>query len=270
MTPLPSTAHVSTRPGRHDDLAVHHWPNPQATWIAVLVHGYGEHLGRYEEVARRLGDDGALVVGPDHVGHGRSGGERVSIADFEPVVDDLHDVVADARADHPGLPVVLIGHSMGGMIAARYAQRYGDGLSALILSGPVLGSWAALALADLPEIPEIPIDVATLSRDPAVGEAYSNDPLVWHGTFRRETLLALRSELELITEAGDLGDLPTLWMHGSEDELVPIDATRAGIEAIRGTDLTERIYPGARHEIFNETNRADVLATTTAFALEHV
>src|SRR5690625_7359025 len=89
-------------------------------WIAVLCHGYGEHIGRYDWVARTLNEAGAAVYGADHAGHGRSAGPRVLIADFEPVVEDLHRVVEYARTRHPGLPTLLIGHSMGGMIAARY------------------------------------------------------------------------------------------------------------------------------------------------------
>ncbi|MBA9006086.1 alpha/beta hydrolase [Thermomonospora cellulosilytica] len=252
--------------GRNGAVAARSWPRPDPRYLAVLVHGYGEHLGRYDHVVRALADHGASVCGLDHVGHGRSAGERVLITDFEDVVADLHTLVTDARADAPGLPVVLIGHSMGGMIAARYAQLHRDELTALVLSGPVLGRWDALQmLLGLEEIPEIPIDPTTLSRDPAVGEAYAADPLVWHGPFKRPTLEALDRCIRTINEHGSLGDLPTLWVHGEDDQLVPPAGTRTGIEAIRGSDLTERIYPQARHEVFNETNSAEVLGDVTAF-----
>ena len=98
----------------------------------------------------------------------------------------------EARADHPGLPVVLVGHSMGGLIAARFAQRYLDELAALVLSGPVVGGNPAFEmLLEMDPIPEIPIDPAILSRDPAVGAAYAADPLVYHGPFHKATLRAL-------------------------------------------------------------------------------
>ena len=138
--------------------------------MVILAHGYGEHIGRYEHVAAALVERGAVVAGPDHLGHGQSEGERVLVADYEHVIDDLHAVVRRSTADHPGLPVVLVGHSMGGLIATRYAQRHGDGLAGLVLSGPVLGSWtAATDLLALDEIPDVPLDPDTLSRDPAVG-----------------------------------------------------------------------------------------------------
>src|SRR5699024_4527967 len=156
--------------GSTGQLTVYRWQDGEPSWIAILIHGYGEHLGRYNHVADRLVRAGAAVFGPDHIGHGRSDGERVLVEDFEPVVDDVHLVVQQAHATYPNLPTVVVGHSLGGMIAARYAQRYGDGLTALVLSGPVLGSWEVTALADLAEIPDEPLDVSTLSRDPRVGE----------------------------------------------------------------------------------------------------
>lgn len=242
------------------------WPAPLPRYIALLAHGYGEHMGRYDYVAQRLVDHGAAVFGPDHQGHGKSEGERVAIKDYEDVIADLRRVEERARATHPGTPVVLIGHSMGGMIAAHYAQHYGYGLAALVLSGPVLGTWeAATSLLALDEIPFSPIDVGTLSRDPEIGRIYQDDPLVWHGPFKRPLLVALAHCLQDINTGGRLGDLPTLWIHGEQDQLVPPAETRVGIENIRGEALTERIYPGARHEVFNETNKDEVLSDVTAF-----
>ena len=252
--------------GVRERIVVRVWPAGRPRYVAVLAHGYGEHIGRYEHVADVLVRHGAAVYGPDHMGHGRSGGERVLITDFEDVVTDLHAAAGQARAVHPGLPMVLIGHSMGGMIAARYAQRYGDGLAALVLSGPVLGPRIAIrTLLELEEIPDVPIDTATLSRDPEVGAAYAADPLVWHGPFKRPTVEAFDRCLATISSGGRLGALPTLWVHGAADELVPLKDTRTGIEEIRGDRFTEIIYPGARHEVFNETNRDEVLADVTAF-----
>ncbi|GAA3672350.1 alpha/beta hydrolase [Nonomuraea antimicrobica] len=245
---------------------VREWPHERPRYLAVLVHGYGEHIGRYEYVADRLVRHGAAVYGVDHMGHGRSEGDRVLVEDFEDVVTDVHSAEEHARAEHPGAPVVLIGHSMGGMIAARHAQRYGPRLAALVLSGPVIGVWEIVpTLLAYPEPPDTPIDPATLSRDLSVGAAYADDPLVWHGPFRRATLEAFATTLDTITKTGSLGTLPTLWVHGADDELVPLSGTRIGIEAIRGTTLTERIYAGARHEAFNETNKDEVLDDVTSF-----
>jgi alpha-beta hydrolase superfamily lysophospholipase len=255
--------HVLT--GTRGTLAVREWPHPRPRYIALLVHGYGEHSGRYEEPAAVLGAHGAVVYGPDHVGHGRSAGERVVVEDFEDVVTDVHAVADLARAAYPGLPLVLVGHSMGGLISARYAQRYGDELTALVLSGPVIGAWELPGrLLALDEIPDTPISPAALSRDPAVGAAYAADPLVWHGPMKRPTVEAFARTLQTVDKGGDVGALPVLWLHGDDDRLVPLDGSRVGIERLGGT-LTERIYPGARHEVFLETNRAEVFADVTGF-----
>jgi len=237
--------------------------------VVLLAHGYGEHVGRYEHVAAALVANGAAAYGVDHVGHGKSEGERVLIADFERVVDDLHQVDLRARAEHPGAPVVLIGHSMGGLIAARYAQWYGDSLAALVLSGPLVGAWEPLGqLLALPELPDVPLDSTTLSRDPEVGKAYENDPLVWHGPFKRPMLEAIQAGLAAIEQGPSLGSLPLLWAHGEDDQLVPLAGSRRGIERLRGERFVERIYPEARHEIFNEINQDEVLADVTAFVDE--
>lgn len=255
-----------TLAGHAGDLVGRSWAPAHPQWIAVLCHGYGEHVGRYQWVASTLNRAGAAVYAADHAGHGRSAGERVLIRDFEPVVDDLHAVVEYARQHHPGLPVILIGHSMGGMIAARYTQRYGGGLTATVLSGPVLGSWQTVDdLLALEQIPSTPIDPSTLSREGAVGRAYAQDELVWHGDFKRPTLQGLHEAMATIDAAGSIGDTPLLHLHGEDDQLVPPAPSLDGLQRLRGSATEVLTYPGARHEIFLETNRDQVLADVVAF-----
>jgi len=253
--------------GRAGRIFVRRWTGDGDRFVALVAHGYGEHSGRYDHVAVELvGIGAACVYAPDHLGHGQSVGERALINGFEPVVDDLHAVAERARDDHPGLPVVLIGHSMGGLIATLLAQRYAGELAALVLSGPLIGANPGLdLLLELDPIPDVPIDPTILSRDPDVGTAYAADPLVYHGPFRRETVSAMVAAIEAVAGGGDLGALPTLWIHGQSDQLVPYDATSGAIARIRGTALEHEVYPGAAHEVFNETNRVDVLAHVTSF-----
>src|ERR687889_374917 len=155
--------------GRHGELTARTWRGDTGpTHVVLIAHGYGEHVGRYERPADALTADGAVVYAVDHVGHGRSEGDRVLVEDFEDVVDDLPLLDETARREHPGLPVVLLGHSLGGLIAARYAQRHGDTLTALVLSSPLVGRWDAVhALLALDDIPDVPLDISTLSTDPA-------------------------------------------------------------------------------------------------------
>lgn len=260
------TATATEIEGTRGPIHVHEWLNPEARYVALISHGYGEHARRYDHLAGRLLADGAAVSAPDHRGHGRSEGERALVDDLDAGVDDFHLVAERAAAAHPGLPIVLIGHSMGGLVATRYAQRFGDELAALVLSGPALGGNPALTqLLELDPIPDVPIDPAILSRDPAVGEAYAGDPLVYHGPFRRETLLGLGAAIAAVAAGGTFGALPTLWIHGEEDQLVPLAATRPAIEHIAGEHFESKVYPGARHEIFNELNRDEVVDDVLAF-----
>ncbi|QNP69038.1 alpha/beta hydrolase [Streptomyces roseirectus] len=259
-------ADIRHLPGVHGRIAVHEWPHPAPRYIALLVHGYGEHLGRYAELAGVLHAHGATVLGPDHAGHGLSDGERVLVEDFEDVVTDVEQVAALARAAHPGLPLVVVGHSMGGLISARLAQRQGDRLAALVLSGPVIGDWATPGrLLAYDEIPDVPISPAALSRDPAVGAAYATDPLVWHGAMKRPTLEAFTTTLKTVAQGGDVSRLPVLWLHGDGDRLVPLTESRPGVEALSGGALTSHVYAGARHEVFAETNREEVFGDLLRF-----
>jgi alpha-beta hydrolase superfamily lysophospholipase len=248
------------------NLVVHRWEAEDLRYLVLLAHGYGEHARRYDHVAERLIEDGAAVYAPDHAGHGRSDGERALVEDIDELAADLHAVATLARVERPGLPLVLIGHSMGGVIATRYAQLHPGELSALVLSGPPIGGNPEIeALLGLDPIPDLPIDTDWLSRDPAVGVAYADDPLVYHGPFQRATLEAIFAAGAAIAEGPGLGDLPTLWIHGEEDALAPLGPTREAVERIRGDALEERIYPGARHEVFNETNRDEVLGDVVGF-----
>jgi alpha-beta hydrolase superfamily lysophospholipase len=233
--------------------------------VVVIAHGYGEHIGRYEHVAAAFGERGAAVYGLDHAGHGHSDGERALIADFNLVVDDLHLLVEQARAEHPGRPLVLLGHSMGGLIATRYAQRHGDGLAGLVLSAPLVGNPGTGGLLAMEPLPETPIDPAVLSRDEATQHAYMADPLVYHGSFKRPTLAAMAEAL--LDAALDAPRVTgrVLWQHGDADELVPLPGSRRLIELLLNAEVSQHIYPGARHEIFNETNRVEVLGDTARF-----
>lgn len=240
------------------------WPHEDPQRLVVLVHGYGEHVGRYAHVAQALVERGSLVVGPDHVGHGRSDGERALVEDFESVVDDLRDVVQGARGE---LPVVMVGHSMGGLIATRYAQRHREDLAGLVLTGPAIGlgpvieGWLAA-----PQLPDDPIDVAVLSRDAAVGAAYAADPLVYHGGWKRPTLEAFLAADRAIADGSAFDDLPLLYVHGEQDELVPRMLARPVVERLAGPDSELHVLAEQRHEVFNELGKEETIALVAEFA----
>ena len=253
--------------GSEGTVSVAVWRPASAERVVVLAHGYGEHVGRYEHVATALAERGAVVYGPDHLGHGESEGERVLIADLEHVVDDLGLVIEHAQEAHPGLPTVLVGHSLGGLIATRYAQRPDRRpLAGLALSGPAIGLGPAVEqMRSSPEIRDAPIDVAVLSRDLAVGDAYAADPLVWHGPWKPATLDALARATDAV-DAGPGFHLPVFWVHGTDDELVPIALAEPAVRRLAGADLEEHVRQGARHEVLNELDKDEVIADLAAFA----
>jgi len=243
---------------------VRRWPAADPARLVVLVHGYGEHIGRYAHVAEALAAGGSTVVGPDHLGHGRSAGARALVESFEPIVDDVRGVVQAERGD---LPVVMVGHSMGGLIAIRYAQRHRSELAGLVLSGPAVGlgplmqQWLAA-----PELPADPLDATALSRDAAVGEAYVADPLVYHGGWQRPTLEAFVAADQAITAGPGFGDLPLLYIHGADDPLVPVALARPIVEQLAGPDSEPRVLEGMRHEVFNEFGKEALIELVASFA----
>ena len=235
----------------------------------ILVHGYAEHGGRYAHVAERLNGVGAVVYGPDHIGHGKSDGERALIGDFEHVVDDLRSLVEIKEKEYPGLPVVMIGHSMGGLLTARYAERYPDSLSGVGFLGAVLGDWNwAREVLSLPELPQEPSDPSGMSRDPEAARDYAEDPLVYHGGYKRPLLEAEVVALDRFNEEIGALTMPVLFLHGADDPFVPAGTTEAAVDKMPAKLKRKKIYSGARHELVNEINRDEVIAEIASFVQE--
>lgn len=244
------------------------WEPESPRRIVVLVHGYAEHSDRYAHVAAALAPDGAAVYAEDHLGHGRSDGERALITDFEHVVDDLATLVGLATHDHPGLPVIMLGHSMGGLLSSRFAQRNPGALAGLVLCGAVVGDWNwAREVLEGAEMPPAPDEWSGMSRDPQTVHEYSTDPLVYRGAYKRPLLEAEVVALDRFMDQIELIDIPVLFLHGDADPYVPYMTSLAAAKAFPTYDLTVRVYPGARHEVLNEINKAEVIAEVADFCL---
>jgi alpha-beta hydrolase superfamily lysophospholipase len=232
--------------------------------IVQIVHGYAEHGGRYGHVAAALAAKGAAVYADDHIGHGRSDGERALITNFDHVVDDLHYLSVIARGEYPGIPLVLVGHSMGGLLAGLTAERWPDEISGIAFCGSVLGDWEWLRdVLQQPQLPEVPFDPMSLSRDPAVGAAYAADPLVYHGQYKRGLLAAEAEALNNFQDNIAKLVMPVLFLHGTEDPFVPFQRSLEAVEEMPAADKTIHTLEGARHEVLNEINRDQVIRYLT-------
>jgi alpha-beta hydrolase superfamily lysophospholipase len=234
--------------------------------IVQIIHGYAEHGARYAHVADVLAGGGAVVYADDHLGHGRSDGERALITDFGHVVDDLERLAEIARVEHPGLPLVAVGHSMGGLLAARLAQRRPDLVAGLAFCGAVIGDWQwAREVLAAAELPYVEFDPGALSRDPAAGAAYAADPLVYHGQYKRGLLEAEVVALDEYAREVDRLTMPVLFLHGTDDPFVPYQRSLEAVRAMPTGELTVHVYEGARHEVLNESNRDDVIGDLAAW-----
>ena len=245
-------------------LHLRHWATSGKPWATVLlVHGIGEHSGRYERTGRLMAEAGIDVHAFDIRGHGLSGGRRVYVRVWDDYLDDLAVRVAAVR--EPGVPLVLFGHSMGALITLTYACSDRPApdllvLSAVPLDARVPGWQRALApiLSRLAPTAILanPITGEQLSRDPAVGKAYFADPLVQPRSTTRlgaELLKAMKRGREGL----DRLRIPALVIHGGGDTLVPTRVSEP-LAAVAGVE--RRVLPDLHHETLNEPEGPEVVA----------
>ena len=271
-----------------DGLALHLrvWPAANASrGVAVLVHGLGEHIDRYDHVARRLNAIGFAVVGYDHRGHGRSPGQRGGMPADESLCADLGRVLYAAREAFAG-PLVLVGHSLGGLIAGRFVAEglqprpatWWRPVDALVMSSPALdpGTNAVqkLLLAVVaPMLPNLAVNnglkVDWISRDASVVKAYAADPLVHDRITGRVGLFVARLGPAVIA-AAPKWKTPTLLMWAGADRCVAPAGSAAFAAAAPRDVVTVREWPGLFHEIFNEPEQGDVLKVLDDWLAAHV
>ncbi len=279
MTPTLSTA--STADGL--TLHLHRWPRPQAHGTVLIVHGLGEHGGRYAHVAAMLNDAGWDVVSYDHRGHGRSAGARGRIAHDEALLEDLAVVIDAVRAAQPG-KLVLLGHSMGGLIAARFVAeglqtppaRWHREVDALVLSSPALAAdmnvLQKLLLATLGGLaPDLAVGnglkPAWVSRDAAVVRAYVADPLV-HDRITPRLARFILDGGELVRRLAPRWHVTTLLMWAGSDRCVAPRGSAEFAQAAPAGVVQAQVFAPLCHEIFNEPEQAQVFARLREWLLQ--
>ncbi|MDD5723077.1 MAG: lysophospholipase [Syntrophales bacterium] len=249
----------------------------------VIAHGLGEHSGRYGNIVSRLLPQGISIWAPDHRGHGQSGGPRGHVSSFYQYVDDLHTLVALSRDTlAEGSKIFLLGHSLGGLIALRFAARFPEVTDGLIVSTPALGLpedlpavkafvgrilsalWPTLSLANS-------LDASKLSHDEEVVRAYLDDSLV-HGRVTARWFAEFILAVEAANRSAHELKEPFLMQLAGDDHLTGVDAPKRFFEGIPIADKTLYIYKNLYHEIYNETKeqREHVLDDLDAWLMKHI
>lgn len=256
-------------------------PRGDARAIVALVHGIGEHVGRYTTLVTHLTAAGFAVCGFDHRGHGRSPGRKGHIGSWTEYREDVRAFLGVAEKQFPGRPVFLYGHSLGALIVTEYVIAYpGGGLVGLIASGiPLQPTGVAkphlIALARIlsrvwPTFSiSLGVDGSRLSRDPDVVRDYDEDPLVHHVASMRwgaETLAAI----ERVRSRAAAIRLPILVLHGGNDKINSVEGSKELFEKVSSADKQLRIYPGGAHEPHNDINRAQVALDVEEWLNLHV
>jgi acylglycerol lipase len=254
-------------------------PDGKPKAALLIVHGLAEHSGRYTNVIEHLVPLGYAAYALDLIGHGRSEGERAYIDRFTDYTATVATYLGMVYAWQPGVPVFVLGHSVGALIAACCFLDDASGMAGAVLSGvsaqmpdnvtPVTMLLAQALSALAPRAPVQAIEAQAISRDPAVVQAYVADPLVYTGRICARTgVEMLKAQQRLMAEASRV-TLPVLMVHGSEDRLCPLAGARPFYKAIASTDKTLKVYDGLYHEVYNEPEREQVLSDVAAWLETH-
>ena len=249
----------------------------RARGALILLHGFGDHSGRYPEVAAWFAERGVSVWALDQRGHGRSPGRRGHVSRFAQFVSDVAALRKLVGGEEPA-PQLLLGHSFGGTVVLRYLETAPEGLSGAIVSSPFLAVtmavplWKrAVARALLDLVPALPVatglDVAQLSTDPAVGQAARSDPL-YHRVMTPRAYHEIVQAQRAVVAEGDRIAVPLLVLLGGDDRIVSRAASEAFARGLAG-DVSVTVYESFFHEIFNEPQRARVYRDVERW-LDHV
>ncbi len=256
-----------------ENVVVQDWPLESGVamrGMVIIVHGLGEHAGRYDHVARKLNAWGFAVRGYDQCGHGESGGLPGSLPTDTRLLDDLADIVDSTRARVPkNTPLILLGHSMGGLVVGRFVSLRIRPVDALIMSSPALdpglSAFQKFLVSVLPRIaPGLRVGNGVkpqfISHDPAVVAAYKSDRLV-HDRISARLARFIATQGPLTLAAAPQWHVPTLLMYAGDDRLLNAGGSRAFAAAAPKEIVTAVCFESLYHEIFNELDATDVFLT---------
>ncbi len=256
-------------------------PDGEIRAVVQLAHGYAEHMGRYEATAQFLTDMGVAVYGIDYPGHGHSEGLSVYITDFEDLIR-LHEIVFNKiKTDHPNLPIFILGHSMGTLIALEFTLKHQGELQGAIISAsaleghrtapPVVVKVIGFLNMFMPKVRLArEIKPQFLSHDEAIVEAYRNDPLIDLEKWRIRTGYEVSKAIYRMRKKVSEISLPLLILHGSDDQELPPDGSQYLYDHAASSDKQIKFYEGMYHEILNEIKRDETLADIQTWLNAHI
>jgi acylglycerol lipase len=250
-------------------------PEAQPRGAVVIIHGVRDHASRYSALAEALAGQGLAVYAQDHRGHGLSGGPRQRFESIEQLVGDVHLAVEEAKKRHPGKPVFLYGHSMGGLVATHYSLKHGDQLRGVVLSGAALklhpsvtgGQKVAVRIfgAILPGLSAQPIDDTEFVREPAAKKELAEDPLIDHEDLPARSAKAALTAIEELEQRMEEVKVPLLILHGQADKATNAEGSKELAARAGSTDKTLRLYEGVFHDLMHEPERDAIITEVSSW-----
>ncbi len=255
-------------------------PDTPAKAIIVLVHGLGEHSGRYPHVVNHLVPLGFAIYSFDHRGHGRSAKKLgAHVNNWAEYRSDVQAFLQNVRQQAPDLPLFLMGHSMGGLIVLEYTLHHPEGLQGVIASAPAVGAVDASPLLLFigrilsklkPDfLIESQLDASSISRDPDEVQAYENDPLIT-GKVSARWSTEFTGAIEWTRQNAAQFQPPLLIIHGGGDTLVPPAGSQFFFEQVQQPDKERIVYPNGRHENHNDIHHEQVTADLARWLEAHL
>lgn len=248
---------------RNSDIFYQSWlPEDEAKAVLLIVHGLAEHSGRYMNLVNHFVPLGYGIYALDHLGHGKSEGQRVYVKRFEDYTETLEIFYGLIRLEIPEKPMILVGHSMGGLISSLYLLDHQHAFKAAALSGPgvkipdnispLVISLGKVLSALLPRAGLLKLDAEAVSRDPGVVKAYLNDPLVYTGKITARLAAEMLKAMQRVTDEAHKITLPLMIIQGGADRLVDPSGAQMLFDKVGSTDKDLKVYDGLFHEVFNE------------------
>jgi len=259
----------------------YHVPDGDPKAVVLLVHGYGEHCGRYQHVIARLVDNDYAVYTLDHRGHGKSEGVRAYVDYMEQFVEDLKIYFDRMKAENPGKKRFVLGHSMGALISLAFTEAHQSEIDALVISGaPVIADANVSPLLIFvgkflnviaPKLKLLATDEpGILASDPQVEIDFGIDPLTYKEPMRVRLGVEMNKMSRNVREHLSQLRLPMLIMHGTDDKLVNPVGSQVAYDNVLSADKTLKYYPGMHHEIMNDVNKEEVLTDIVAWMDSHL